>query len=246
MAWKGHGFRWRADLPGVRADLADVDQPVPRGQPHHHPEGHHRHRGRQRQVDLTLSYDTLIKAGANQCTLTGTVALSSRAPRNSAVRRWEELGSGDGPVRGGEHHLHRTRGDRQLPAAQRRLRPVQGHGLVPDRDHDPAAGARPAGGQKQTATVKVPKKVKRKGKTVLLKKAVVTNAGQKATAKVTWSTKKKAREPRLKYASVKTTKTGKVTLRTTGKAKKLYVKLSPEGPGHDRLRGLLVHRRSGR
>ncbi len=35
--------------------------------------------------------------------------------------------------------------------------------------------------QKQTATVKVPKKVKPKGKTVLLKKAVTTNAGQKAT-----------------------------------------------------------------
>jgi hypothetical protein len=33
----------------------------------------------------------------------------------------------------------------------------------------------------QTATVKLPKKIKPKGKTVLLKKPVVTNAGQKAT-----------------------------------------------------------------
>ena len=84
--------------------------------------------------------------------------------------------------------------------------------------------------QKQTATVKVPKKLKRKGKTVLLKKAVVTNAGQKAGAKVTWSTKKAAKGTKAKYATVKTTKAGKVTLKTKGKAKKLYVKLSLKAP----------------
>ncbi len=43
------------------------------------------------------------------------------------------------------------------------------------------------------ASPKLPKKIKRKGKTVLLKKAVVTNAGQTATSTVTWSTKKRAR-----------------------------------------------------
>ena len=84
--------------------------------------------------------------------------------------------------------------------------------------------------QKQTATVKVPKKVERTGKTVLLKKAVVTNASQKATAKVTWSTKKKAGGSNLRLAAAKTTKSGKVILRTTGKAKRLYVKLSLKAP----------------
>jgi len=84
--------------------------------------------------------------------------------------------------------------------------------------------------QKQTAVVKVPKKVKRKGKTVLLKKAVVTNAGQKADAKVTWSTKKSAKGSNLKLAAVKLSKAGKVTLRTSGKAKKLYVRLSLKAP----------------
>ena len=84
--------------------------------------------------------------------------------------------------------------------------------------------------QKQTAQVKVPKKVKRTGKTVLLKKAVVTNAGQKATAKVTWSTKKKAGGSNLKLAASKTTKAGKVILRTTGTAKRLYVRLSLKAP----------------
>ena len=84
--------------------------------------------------------------------------------------------------------------------------------------------------QKQTATVKVPKKVKRNGKTVLLKKAVVTNAGQQATAKVTWSTKKKTGGSNLRLAAAKTTTSGKVILRTTGKAKSLYVKLSLKAP----------------
>ena len=84
--------------------------------------------------------------------------------------------------------------------------------------------------QEQTATVKVAKKVKRNGKTVLLRKAVVTNSDQKATPTVTWSTKKKAKGRNLKLAAVKTSKTGKVTLRTTGKAKKLYVKLSLKAP----------------
>ena len=74
------------------------------------------------------------------------------------------------------------------------------------------------------------KKVKRTGKTVLLKRAVVTNAGRKATAKVTWSTKKRARGTKSKYATVKTTTAGKVSLRTTGKAKKLYVKLLLKAP----------------
>ena len=39
------------------------------------------------KVELTLSYDTVIQAGANQCTLTGTVAMSSQGTRNSAARR---------------------------------------------------------------------------------------------------------------------------------------------------------------
>lgn len=78
--------------------------------------------------------------------------------------------------------------------------------------------------------MKVPKKVARAGRTVLLKKAVVTNAGQTATAKVTWSTKKKAKGTKAKYASVKATTAGKVTFRTTGRAEKLYVKLTLKTP----------------
>ncbi len=80
----------------------------------------------------------------------------------------------------------------------------------------------PAANQ-QTATVKTPKKIKSNGKTVLLKKSVKTNAGQKAKAKVTVKPKGK------KYAKVTISKKGKVTIKTTGK-KKLKVTLKLTAP----------------
>ena len=52
--------------------------------------------------------------------------------------------------------------------------------------------------------MKVPNKIKAKGKTVLLKKTVTTNAGQKATAKVTWSTKKNAKGGKARHANLET------------------------------------------
>ena len=82
----------------------------------------------------------------------------------------------------------------------------------------------------QTAVVKVPKRLKAKGATVVLKKAVVTNAGQKATSRLTWSTKKSAKGAKKKYATVRTKRSGKVTITTTGKARKLYVKLRLKAP----------------
>ena len=80
--------------------------------------------------------------------------------------------------------------------------------------------------QTQTAKVKVPKKIKYKGKTVLLKKAVRTNAKQKAKSKVTVKPKKK------KYAKATTTKKGKVRIKTFGR-KKLKVKLKLTAPATD-------------
>jgi alpha-tubulin suppressor-like RCC1 family protein len=87
----------------------------------------------------------------------------------------------------------------------------------------PVAPGQPPVVQKQTASVKVPKRIKYKGKTVLLKKAVWTNAGQKGASKITVKPKAK------KYAKVKTTKKGKVTIKTFGK-KKLKVTLKLTAP----------------
>lgn len=95
---------------------------------------------------------------------------------------------------------------------------------------DPTPTPTPTPDKAQTASVKLPKKIAADGKTVILKQAVTTNAGQKATSKVTWSTKKSAKGTNKKFASVKTTKAGKVTITTTGKAKKLFVKLALKAP----------------
>lgn len=94
---------------------------------------------------------------------------------------------------------------------------------------DPLPIPTPEADQDQTASVKVAKTIKPKGKTVVLKKAVTTNAGQRATAKVTWGTKK-AKGTSKKWAAVKTTEAGKVTITTTGAAKRLRVKLHLSAP----------------
>jgi hypothetical protein len=79
--------------------------------------------------------------------------------------------------------------------------------------------------RQQTAKVKLPKKIAAKGKTVLLKKAVTTNAGQQATPTVTWS-----KGSTKRFASVKVTSSGKVIIKTTGKAKRLRVALGLSAP----------------
>ena len=183
------------------------------------------------KVDLTLSYDTVIQVGANQCTLTGTVALSSRGTERlggQAVGKDWDPATGQFSVVSTSYTAPAATGSCLLLNSAYDLSTGMGWHLTGTMTLPPAPV--PPVIQKQTATVKVPKKVKRNGKTVLLKKAVVTNAGGKATAKVTWSTKKKAKGTKAKYASVKTTKNGKVTLLTTGKAKKLHVKLSLKAP----------------
>lgn len=75
----------------------------------------------------------------------------------------------------------------------------------------------------QTATVSLPKKIKPKGRTVLLKRAVVTNAGRKAKAKVVVKPKGK------KYAKVTKRKSGRVVIATKG-VRKLKVTLTLTAP----------------
>ena len=181
------------------------------------------------KVELTLSYDTVIQAGANQCTLTGTVALSSQGTEKlggQAVGKDWDPATGQFAVVSTSYTAPAATGSCLLLNAAYDLSKGMGWYLTGTM----TLPSPPPVIQQQTATVKVPKKVKRNGKTVLLKKAVVTNAGQEATAKVTWSTKKKAGGSNLRLAAAKTTKSGKVILRTTGKAKRLYVKLSLKAP----------------
>lgn len=82
----------------------------------------------------------------------------------------------------------------------------------------------------QKARVTLPKRIAKQGKTVVLKRGVVTNAGQAARATLTWGTKRKAKSASRKFARVKSTPAGRLTIRTTGKAKRLYVKLRLAAP----------------
>ena len=183
-------------------------------------------------VDLTLSYDTLLKAGVNQCTLTGTVALSSQGTEKlggQAVGKNYDPATGQFAVVSTSYAAPAATGSCLLLNAAYDLSKGMGWYLTGTMTLPSAPTPAPVA-QKQTAKVKVATKVKRTGKTVLLKKAVVTNAGQKTTAKVTWSTKKKAKGSKARFASVKVSAAGKVTLKATGKAKKLYVRLSLQAP----------------
>jgi hypothetical protein len=77
--------------------------------------------------------------------------------------------------------------------------------------------------------------VKRKGRTVLVSGPLVTNAGQRVSARVTWGPTKSAKGSKKAYARV-SAKAGRVVLRTTGKAKKLFVRLTlqaPASPGYE-------------
>lgn len=182
-------------------------------------------------VDLTLSYDLRITLGSAVCTLTGTSTLSSRGVESLGG---QARGAGYDPATGRFAVVSTSYG----PPAQ------SGNCLSVNTAYDLSKGigwfltgtmALPTAAKPQTADVSLPEEIKAKGKTVLLKKALVTNAGQQATSKLTWSKKKGAKGHKTKFASANVTKSGKVAITTTGKAKRLYVKLTltaPAVPGY--------------
>ena len=184
------------------------------------------------KVDLAMDYDVLLTAGASQCRLTGNVQLSSRATERLGG---QAAGRSYDPATGAFAVASTTY------AAPNAIDVTPAGCLAANIAYDLSKGmgwyltgtmTLPGAPAAQTAKVKLPKEIKAEGKTVLLKKAVVTNAGQKATAKLSWSTKKSAKGGRAKYAKV-ITKGGKLAIRTTGTAKRLYVKLRLSAPARD-------------
>ncbi len=145
------------------------------------------------RVDLTMQYDVLLKSGVSECTLTGSVALSSQGS--------EKLGGASGS------NYNPATGAFSVVSTSYNQPAESGQCLLANAAYDLSQGMGwyltgtlqlPGAPVAQTATVKVPKTIKAKGKTVLLKKAVVTNAGQTATAKVSWSTKTKGPEEEVR------------------------------------------------
>ena len=87
-----------------------------------------------------------------------------------------------------------------------------------------------SGARAQTASVKLPERIRQKGRTTLLKRPVVTNAGQTASVRVSWGTSRAKMGKKRSQARV-TAKSGRVVIRTTGKSKKLFVRISLRAPG---------------
>ena len=182
------------------------------------------------KVDLTLDYDVLLTAGSAQCRLTGSTTLSSQGTETLGGA----AGSNYDPATGRFAVVSTTY------AAPNAIDVSVAGCLATNIAYDLSKGmgwyltgtmGLPGAPVPQTATVKLPKKIKPKGKTVLLKKPVVTNAGQKATAKLSWSTKKSAKGKKEKYANQEIAY--KTSITTKGKAKKLYVKLTLKAPAVD-------------
>ena len=183
------------------------------------------------KVELALDYDVLLTVGSSQCRLTGTSQLSSQGTETLGG---QATGKSYDPATGAFAVMTTTYG----PPAQ------TGDCLAANTAYDLSQGIGwfltgtmhlPTAPKPQTASPKLPKKIKPKGTTVLPKKAVLTKAGQPVWTTPTWSTKKSAKGHKAKYASANVTKSGKLTITTTGKAKKLYVKLvlsAPAVPGY--------------
>ncbi len=174
-------------------------------------------------MTLTVPYNVTISVGVlGSCTVTGTASASSTATDaiGGSTGRAYDPGSRGFAVAG-----------TSTPSLQGALCALaddyldlnRGVGWYLDGSLEVTPGVVPV--VKQTASVKLPARIKRKGRTVLLKRPVVTNAKQRAKVSVKWGTKLSAKGSKRKFARVKT-KRGKVTIRTTGRATRLFVRVT--------------------
>lgn len=180
-------------------------------------------------VVLSVPYEATISAGVlGSCSVKGTATMSS---------------AGTDPIGGGQGSAHDPTSNSFAVAgastsapvlsgslcelAADYIDPVRGFGWYLNGSLAPTATT--SAPRAQTASVEVPARIKRKGRTVLLKRPVVTSADQRAAATVTWGTKRSAKGGNRKQARV-TSKAGKVAIRTTGKAKRLFVRLTLRAP----------------
>jgi hypothetical protein len=180
-------------------------------------------------VQLTLRFTARIEALGSQCSASGTVVIATDAV--------DTVGGGAGmPLSGGRFAAAGTSTSAPVLAgsacaqASSYLDLARGVGVYASGSLTLGGTSSGASAGAQTAAFRAPAAIKPKGTTVILRKAVTTNAGQKATATVSWSTKKSANGSSPRLASVRTTRTGKVTLRTTGQARRLYVRLTVSAP----------------
>lgn len=183
-------------------------------------------------VSLRVNYETTIQALGFSCTAKGQISLSSSVT--------DPVGGGQGRVRNpatGDFAVAATSATAPTLTgaacgkASENLDLSKGVGWYLDGFLQTGPGTAPqAGLAKQKAAVKYPKRLAARGRTVILKRTVVTNAGLKATARLTWGIRRSAKGKNKRYARAKSTKNGRLTIKTTGRAKKLFVKLRLSAP----------------
>lgn len=178
-------------------------------------------------VTMTIPYSVTISALGLSCTVAGSASLSSADSDGIGGGAGRPLAAADGSFAVAGTSGPPTTSGALCAFAGDAIDLSRGIGWYIDgtlntRQDRPSA-------MEQTASPSLPARVKRKGRTVLLKRPVVTNAGQRATVRVRWGVRKSAKGSKRAFARL-STKRGKAVLRTTGKAKKLFVRLTLKAP----------------
>jgi hypothetical protein len=188
------------------------------------------------RVTMAVPYNATISAFGLNCTVKGSAALSSS--------NTDTNGGGTGKNRDAASGAFAVAGTSAPPATSGALCALAGDTLDLTRGigwyFDGTLSSRPGVPSllPQSAEAKLPSRIKRKGRTVLVSAPLVTNAGQEVSARVTWGTTKAAKGSKKSYARL-SRKNGKVVLRTTGKARTLHVRLTlqaPASPGYEAYR----------
>lgn len=188
------------------------------------------------RVTMTVPYNATISAFGLNCTVKGSAALSSSSTDVNGGGTGRNLDSASGAFAvAGTSSPPSTSGALCALAADT-LDLSRGIGWFFDGTLTTQPGVPSL--LPQSAAAELPDRVKRKGRTVLVGGPLVTNAGQQVSARVGWGKTKSAKGSKKSYARV-STKGGKVVLRTTGKARKLHVRLTlqaPATPGYEAFR----------
>lgn len=188
------------------------------------------------RVTMTIPYDATISAFGLNCTVKGSAALSSTS--------MDVNGGGTGKNLDPASGAFAVAGTSAPPSTSGALCALADDAIDLSRGigwyFDGTLSTQPAAPSllPQSADAGLPSRVKRKGRTVLVGGPLVTNAGQPVSATVTWGKTKAAKGSKKSFARL-STKGGKVVLWTTGKVKKLHVRLTlqaPASPGHEAFR----------
>ena len=188
------------------------------------------------RVSMTVPYNATITAFGLKCTVKGSAALSSSSTDVNGGGTGKNYDPASGAFAVAGTSAPPTTSGALCALAADTLDLSRGIGWYFDGTLTTQPGVPSL--LPQSTAAELPSRLKRKGRTVLVSGPLVTNAGQRVSTSVKWGTTKSAKGSKKSYARL-STKGGKVVLRTTGKAKKLHVRLTlqaPASPGYEAFR----------